>query len=30
MDHLHWAGFVVLLAGMGTSALAAHYARRGA
>jgi predicted MFS family arabinose efflux permease len=30
MEHLHWAGFVVLLAGMGTSALAAQYARRGA
>lgn len=29
MDHLHWAGLIVLLAGMGTSALAAHYARRG-
>ena len=29
MDWLHWAGFVVLLAGMGASALAAHFARRG-
>jgi predicted MFS family arabinose efflux permease len=29
MDWLHWAGCVGLLAAMGTSALAARYARRG-
>lgn len=29
MDWLHWAGFGVMLAGMGASALAAQYARRG-
>lgn len=28
MDWLHWAGFVGLLAAMGASALATHYARR--